>query len=175
MKCVCGRDLSCWWGSGGSPPENFEISRPENAISCNLRMWSLRVYPRKFWNFKARKCNFLQSEDDRSGGSPLENFEISRPENAFSCNLRMGGLRVYPRKFWNFKTWKCNFLQSEVMEVWRPPPENFEISRLENVISCNLRMDFQSAWSKILKIKEIRVENYENKGNKGDSRGKLWK
>ena len=105
------------------------------------------VSPRKFWNFKAWKCNFLQSEDDRSGGSPLENFEISRPENAFSCNLRMGGLRVYPRKFWNFKTWKCNFLQSEVMEVWRPPPENFEISRLENAISCNLRMDFQ-LWKK---------------------------
>ena len=61
------------------------------------------------------------------------------------------------------------------MEVWRPPPENFEISRLENAISCNLRMDFQSAWSKILKIKEIRVENYENKGNKGVSRGKKRK
>ena len=61
------------------------------------------------------------------------------------------------------------------MEVWRPPPENFEISRLENAISCNLRMDFQSAWSKILKIKEIRVENYENKGNKGVSRGKIRK
>ena len=150
MKCVCGRDLSCWWGSGGSPPENFEISRPENAISCNLRMWSLRVYPRKFWNFKARKCNFLQSEDDRSGGSPLENFEISRPqnvfscnlriwgsplenfeilrpENAISCNLRMGSLRVYPRKFWNFKARKCNLLQSEDDRSGGSPLENFEI------------------------------------------------
>ena len=33
------------WRSGGLSLENFEISRPENAISCNLRMETLGVYP----------------------------------------------------------------------------------------------------------------------------------
>ena len=46
------------WRPGGLYLEIFEISRPENAISCNLRMETLGVYPQKILKFQGLKMQF---------------------------------------------------------------------------------------------------------------------
>ena len=107
------------WRPGGLSLENFEISRPENAISCDLRMEVRGFIPRKFWNFKTWKCNFLQSKDGdlEVGGLSLENFEISRPENAISCNLGIDFFSAYvqqERPFVDFfSAWKPEICQNQ--------------------------------------------------------------
>ena len=73
--------------------------------------------PGKFWNFKAWKCNFLQSKDGDLGGLSLENFEISRPENAISCNLGIDFFSAYvqqERPFVDFfSAWKPEICQNQ--------------------------------------------------------------
>ena len=137
------------WRPGGLSLENFEISRPENAISCNLgnRMEVRGFIPRKFWNFKTWKCNFLQSKDGDLGGLSLENFEISRPENAISCNLGIDFFSAYVQQERPF---------ADFFSAWKP-----EICQNQG----NSRSFFQNQGNsrKIFKFKEIW-------GNPSDSR-----
>ena len=46
------------WEVWGSTLENFEILRPENAISCNLRWWRSGGLPQKILKFQGLKMQF---------------------------------------------------------------------------------------------------------------------